>query len=170
MQLSELETERMIKDNMGLVHFHLQQQYPNYKKDEEYIQIGRIALWKAIKYYNPESGQSAFSTYAMIAIERSLSYYHKRKWAKHYQLNPVSFGSVSRDIPAETDDYANPEGEIWSQQFLDAVSSENPYRGEVLSRIAEGESIRSVARSLGVSRQSVRQICRRCRKYFGEEA
>lgn len=58
----------IIENNMGLVFSIMKRFRPKSVLDkEEYIQAGRIGLWKASKRYDPSIGQ--FSTYAWPYIQ-----------------------------------------------------------------------------------------------------
>jgi RNA polymerase sigma factor (sigma-70 family) len=58
----------LIENNMGLVVSVVNSFKPkNHTEREDYIQAGRIGLWKALKKYNPDKG-AVLSTYAWNPI------------------------------------------------------------------------------------------------------
>lgn len=64
------EISKKIQDNMGLVYNVIHQHFPNFLNDD-FIQVGRIALWKAITTFDENKGY-AFSSYATKIIKNSI--------------------------------------------------------------------------------------------------
>lgn len=71
------EQIKLIEENKMLVPHIINTYYPVLAMDDDAMQIGLIALWKATIYYNPEL--SKFSTYAGQAIKFNLAKYIVRK-------------------------------------------------------------------------------------------
>ena len=60
--------EDLIEKNMGLVASIVNSFHPNDQTErEDYLQAGRIGLWKALKNFNPAKG-NVLSTYAWNPI------------------------------------------------------------------------------------------------------
>ena len=66
----DIDYDSKIEENMPLVYFVINRHWPDHARDEDYIQTGRIALWRALKNYDKSSGR--FSTYAYTAIYRAI--------------------------------------------------------------------------------------------------
>ena|GEM_PF-3489433 len=60
-----------LAEHEGLVHWVVRRQWRGSLSYEEALHIGRIALWQALRHYDPRRGV-AFSTYAVPAIARAL--------------------------------------------------------------------------------------------------
>lgn len=65
-----IDYDSKIEENMPLVYFVINRYWPDHTRDEDYIQTGRIALWRSLQYYDSSSGR--FSTYAYTAIYRAI--------------------------------------------------------------------------------------------------
>ena len=66
----DIDYDSKIEENMPLVYFVINRHWPDHVYDEDYIQTGRIALWRSLKHYDNSSGR--FSTYAYTAIYRAI--------------------------------------------------------------------------------------------------
>lgn len=66
----------LILENMNLVYYILQHDYPAYAHDEDLIQCGLMGLVEAARNFNPDKGQ--FKSYARKCIhgtiKKELSY------------------------------------------------------------------------------------------------
>jgi RNA polymerase sigma factor (sigma-70 family) len=60
-----------LAEHEGLVHWVVRRQWLGELAYAEAVQAGRIALWRALRRYDPQRGY-AFSTYAVPAIARAI--------------------------------------------------------------------------------------------------
>ena len=83
--MTEETTEQLISDNMGLV-VHIAKSFnpPNPTEYEEYVQLGTIGLWKAIKKYDKKLG-SKLTSLAWNNIRWEILRYINKK-NKHKKL------------------------------------------------------------------------------------
>jgi len=65
------DPEHALAEHEGLVHWVVRRQWRGSLFYEEALHTGRIALWQALRHYDPRRGV-AFSTYAVPAIARAL--------------------------------------------------------------------------------------------------
>lgn len=67
------QVNRLVEDNLKLVHFIVRRYYPDFATDEDIIQVGSIGLIKAAKTWDEE--RTKFSTYASICIKNEVGTY-----------------------------------------------------------------------------------------------
>ena len=148
--------EGLIRQHQGLVHAVIGRQWRGEIGYADLVQEGTIALWRAIRGYEPEQGY-AFSTYAWVAIER-----HIWQVVAHWERE------VGPDRQAEAaDPLTLAEERVAASQraaALAAVIKQLPARlGQIVVAAygLDGEPARSLAaigRELGVSGERVRQL------------
>jgi len=79
-----MSMDEAIRQNEGLVHAYIRRHGGGDLSYQEALQAGRIGLWRALRGFDPGRG-FAFSTYAWIAIARSI--YRASKEGRHRQLS-----------------------------------------------------------------------------------
>lgn len=130
------ENEQII-ENQGLV-ISIAKGFPM-REIDDYIQVGRIGLLKAIRTYNGLKGK--FSTYAYVCIKNEmLREYNKNK--KHSKIiNMNQFDNIQSPVPVtiNTDDL-NAEEKIIVEMRLNH------------------SSYRDIAKELGCSRNKIRKM------------
>tara|TARA_R110002051_G_scaffold325290_1_gene426884 strand:+ start:2039 stop:2551 length:513 start_codon:yes stop_codon:yes gene_type:complete len=96
--------EQLISDNMGLVVSLARSFKPrNALELDDYIQSGRIGLWKAIQKHNPKRG--ALSTIAWYYIRwEIIRNMPKTNRAKEQELKLVNFTDLPYSLPRITED------------------------------------------------------------------
>lgn len=82
-------SDKLVTDNMPLVHYIIKKYYATYTKDEDIIQSGMLGLVKAAKHYDKTKGK--FSTYAAVVIRSEIA--NELKYRKNDKLN-VSLESL----------------------------------------------------------------------------
>ena len=65
-----VDTNALVRKYEPLIHSVIAKKLPKYIGDEDLVQVGRIALWKCAKRFDPDKGK--FSTYAFKAIYHSM--------------------------------------------------------------------------------------------------
>lgn len=84
-QATSEQLDSMINDNMGIVASVVKTFKPKTSEElEEYTQLGRIGLWKAIKNY--DSDRSAMSTNMWLHVRWEISRYLHNKKKKPIEL------------------------------------------------------------------------------------
>ena len=144
--LSQLDEESLISQNMGLVITLARSFKPkNTVELDDYIQSGRIGLWKAIRKHDPEKG--ALSTIAWYYIRweiiRNMPSVKKRKGA----IQMVNFTDLCSSLPSLI------EGRSCSLTLseLEPNSLTHKERG-VLRLRAAGHTMKDIGSEFGHSR------------------
>lgn len=167
--------EQMIENNMGLVYSVLQKQFPAYQRNEEYIQMGRIGLWRAIRTYNPDrgGGKAAFSSYTRVAIFRTINWFHRgRAAAKQYKLNPISLnlpiadGMELGDLIASKYEFEN---DVDAEVCVWEIGKKSPRAEEMIRMYADGYTFDEIGQAFDITRQRAQIICQRCQRFFKED-
>ena len=92
----------LIEKNMGLVVSVVNSFKPqNHTERDDYIQAGRIGLWKALKKYNPDKG-TVLSTYAWNPI----------RWEIIKEIKSVKKGKGT-SLNIVSPPWYNPKDEVW---------------------------------------------------------
>ena len=144
-----VDTNALVRKYEALVHSVLSKKLPSYIGDEDLVQVGRIALWKSAKRYDPNKGK--FSTYAYKAIYHAmLKELGKRKDA--VSLNTPVAGDEELEFQDTIADLRqNFDGVELRFELEDFYKTLTPRKQEVLKRIANGETRKEIARDFNVS-------------------
>ena len=79
------EQQKLVADNMTLVHYLINRYYPTFKGNEDVVQTGMVGLCKAAMYWN--SGKSTFTTYASKCILNEIKNYFKENITEQPSLS-----------------------------------------------------------------------------------
>lgn len=173
-QRSATEVERLVLENMGLVHWvingMIRRGVIGLDEEEDMHQEAVLALTKAAKAYDPGRGM-AFSTLAVNAIQRHIKNIHikklriKREGEKHMlSLDAPIWRGIEKDqettiayaLAAEDDTEAEAQGRMLAEAIMELIPKVLNVRGQQwLLRYAAGESFVSIAKSAGVTKQAV---------------
>ena len=137
--------EELIEQNMGLVLAVVKRFSPRSAAEkDDYIQAGRIGLWKAITKYSPTGG-SKFSPYAWNPI----------KWEiiKEIRAAQIHYESVSLDDCPHLCT-STPPTPFW--ELLPATLSSD--ESEVIRLRLEGYNFKEIAAQLDCHRSRVKKI------------
>jgi RNA polymerase sigma factor (sigma-70 family) len=97
------QIEHMVHDNMGLVVYLAKSlRPPNITEFDEYVQLGRIGLWKAIKKFDP-SKKTKLSTIAYDYIRwEIIRYIGKQKKQQQLMENPLLISYTQQNDKRKT--------------------------------------------------------------------
>jgi len=101
-----LDPNLLIESNMGLVVSIVKKFKPKPHLYDEYLQIGTIGLWEAIKHFKPERNRK-LSTYAWRCIVRHLvhhiekenKYYHRHSELSEVNESYVNLNELIESLP-----------------------------------------------------------------------
>ena len=143
--------DALIRAHTGLIHALLRRVEHRGIAYNELVQVGRLALWRAVLGYDPQRGVQ-FSTYAWRAIERAL-------WA---EVRRARRSEVEITVPTVPAEWPWDSSEVHTALF--AVVQQLPERLQgVLSAVygLEGQpacSRAALGRAWGLSGERIRQL------------
>lgn len=152
--------DHLVRQNEPLVHWVLHRFYTGIIPYDEGLQAGRIGLWKALLRFDLDRG-TAFSTYAVVAIRRTIQLEDKRFrrfWRPRPYLPPPTppdpLDEVQRTILVSA-----------VPAWIDQLSPRLVYVLRAYYGLdgAPSRLQRTIARSLGLTRQRVQQLLQEAR-------
>ena len=150
---TNVDTDALVRKYEPLVFAVLTKKLPSHIRDDDLVQVGRIALWRCAKRFDPDKGK--FSTYAYKAIyHQMLKELGKRK--TEVSLNtPVMLEEECELQDLISDQKQSFEGVELRFELEDFYKTLTPRRQEVLKRRAAGQTIKEIAHGLGVSDDTI---------------
>ena len=144
-----VDTNALVRKYETLVHSVLSKKLPTYIGDEDLVQVGRIALWKSAKRYDPDKGK--FSTYAYKAIYHAmLKELSKRK--SETSLNAPVAGDDELEFQDTIADLRQSlDGAELRFELEDFYKTLKPKKQEILRRKANGETYGEIAKAMNIS-------------------
>ena len=150
--------EALIRKHDGLIHAVVRGQGMGGIPYEDLIQEGRIGLWQAIQYFDPERG-TPFASYAWLAIQH-------RVWRARFYADRVE-DDKNEEVESWLELVDEIEEDWWRGQVRQAlleVVGKLPVRLEQLIRLAYGlngpgpYNLATIGRKWGLSRERMRQL------------
>jgi len=130
---------------------------------EDFIQEGILAIFSAVKVYNPQ--KASFKTFVTLCINRAMSSAIARTSgaAKH-----IPEGMITPIDDVELTDMSSPESILIEKESFNALehtikSELSDFEYQVLCEFLSGKSYADIAQSLNVSAKSVDNALRRIR-------
>lgn len=145
-----------LAEHERLVHWVVRRQWLGALSYADALQVGRIALWQALRRYDPQRGY-AFSSYAVPAIERAL-------WRAVAQAQRHPPEVLTPHPPQAAPDLDETIERAWVAQALTALLARLPSRLHtvIVARYGlNGErphTFAAIGRRLGVTRQRAHQL------------
>lgn len=165
-----VDAENLMAQHGKLVYAALRRYFPHKSRDEDYIQIGNIGLWKAADTF--QDGLGSFSTYAYSCILRELIA-QDRQDNRSKRKSAFTEQSLSEMTANVCQPALNFEDRLISrfrtEEILRRIRRENPRQAYVLSQRMQGRSNVEIAREMNVSRQRIYQICLKAGRYLKED-
>lgn len=168
---SEAEVSRLVHENRKLVDYmvnrYLKRYYVGTMEREDLVSWGMMGLVNAARAFDPSRSRS-FSTLACRAIERMIIRGVNREWKPAQEGSNVSLDQlIARNpgegedrfvdqVPAEENVERAVEESDRAQAVRRALAALPPDQKTLIERhYFQGESVESIARDLGLSRQGV---------------
>lgn len=145
-----------LAEHERLVHWVVRRQWLGDLPYAEAVQAGRIALWQAIRRYDPRRGYT-FSTYAVPAIERAI-------WRAVTQAQPHPPERLISHPPQVTPDLDEMVEDNRIAEALTGLVAHLPHRLYVVIVTRYGlrgempHTFAAIGRILGVTRQRAHQL------------
>lgn len=165
------EISKKIQDNLGLVYMTIKQYFPHCYYDDDIIQVGIIALWKAINKFNESKGCS-FSSFAVKIIRNSIITHLKTKEFRH-NITLVSYEECINNNSKETKILSIPDNKIY-QTLLNKEIDINkidftPVQKKIIELLMLGFNQTEVANMVNKSKQSINIQIKKIRRKLTEE-
>lgn len=140
----------------GLVHWVVRRQWLGQLPYGEALHVGRIALWRALRGYDPGCG-CAFSTYAVHAIARAL-------WRAVAQAQPEPQEVLTLHPPQQAPDLEAGAEDALVRQALHHLVARLPQRLRyvIVARYGlagdDPHTWAAIGQALGITRQRAQQL------------
>lgn len=168
------DINEMIKDNEGLIYYTLQRYFyattSEYDIKEDMVQVGRMALYKAIQTY--EVGRTEFSTYAVKVIKSKMinflqndlyKYVSKGGLNKVHDTEGIDDDKMRERTVGRFDDHSNVE----TSELLDYIKGFKDERAyKIVCLLSEGYTYEEIGSILNLSKQRINQIITKLRKHL----
>lgn len=155
-----VNTDALVRKYEPLIHSVITKKLPKYIGDEDLVQVGRIALWKCAKRFDPDKGK--FSTYAYKSIWHAmLTELGKRK--SEVSLNTIVVDEVEKIEFQDTiaDLRQNLDGLDLRFELEDFFKTLTARQKEILTLKCKGNTNRDIKERLSISDYIV---CRELKK------
>lgn len=154
-----MDYNKIIKDNMGLVHYWARHYSNGRTKVDDLIGPGMEALWKAAKDFDPSYGR-AFAAYATPRIRIAMTRVSKRN--RYLVTVPYAKYPELSECDSDESSAADPELDIIDQDQMSRLEEEisklSPKRQKIIRLTMRGYSQQEIASDIGCSRQNVRAV------------
>ena len=145
-----------LAEHEGLVHWVVRRQWLGELSYGEALHQGRIALWRALRGYDPTRG-CAFSTYAVAAIQRAV-------WRAVERVQAHPWEVLTPDPPRSAPNLDEVAEQALVHQALHRLVARLPHRLRYVIvahyglRDGEPQTCAAIGQTLGVTRQRVSQL------------
>lgn len=153
------EQQKLVTDNIALVHYLILKHYPTFHTNEDVVQTGMVGLCKAATTW--DSSKSTFSTYAGKCILNEI----RNQFREIIPSQPVLSldyeyeGGLMLSEAIEGDTDVNSTFEL--TEFLGKEKEKNKL---VLSLYAQGYTTQEISEITGITRRGVARIKRMTQK------
>lgn len=153
------EQQKLVTDNIALVHFLIRKHYPTFYSNEDVVQNGMVGLCKAAKYW--DSSKSTFSTYAGKCILNEIKNHFRESILAQsvLSLDYEYEGGMMLSEAIEGDTDVDSTFEV--EEFLGKEKEKNKL---VLSLYAQGYTTREISEMTGIGVRGVARIKRIAQK------
>lgn len=144
---SKEDMDKMIEQYMNIVYSILNKRFSQNKNDDDFIQAGRIGLWKAIEKFDPMFGYK-FETFAWKCVYNSILNEFKKNQRQLMALEKLSNIYTEK----QKDDI---EDWISEKDFFIKISKLNKSEIILFNMIKEGLSRKEISLKLGISEKAL---------------
>lgn len=161
-----VDTDALVRKYEPLIHSVINKKLPAYLGDDDLVQVGRIALWRCAKRYDPDKGK--FSTYAYKAIyHHMLKELSKRR--NDISLNIPMVGDEECELQDLLPDLKQDlDGAELRFELEDFYKTLNPRRQEIMKRKADGQTHYEIAKAMGYSYEWIYKEVKKIKKLWKE--
>ena len=143
--------EKLIENNMGLVMSIVNSFHPKAQTErDDYLQAGRIGLWKALKKFNPAQG-NVLSTYAWNPIRWEIIKEIRSKTGKAATFNFSTHDCIDSHEPPVL-----PKTEVVFWEYL--PSNLNRLESNIIQLRLQGYNFKEISSKLDCNRSSIKKM------------
>ena len=143
--------EELIEKNMGLVMSIVNSFHPKDQTErEDYLQAGRIGLWKALRKFNPAKG-NVLSTYAWNPIRWEII---KEIRSKGGKITPFSLSG--NDCINSHEPHTLPKTEMLFWEYL--PSNLNTIESHIIYLRLQGYNFKEISSKLDHNRSNIKKM------------
>lgn len=168
-KVNMIDREKLFADNVKLVPFVLWKYYPAFARDEDLIQDGLLALWKACVAYD-ESRSNAFSTFAVFCIRNGINMALRRRsrWMHTESLDQPIFAGKDGSELYLADMIEDPAAQIDDGiiGIVEFVSGLNGRDKEIIELRMSGLTQYQCAEKLGISQSYYCRLLKRLKSEY----
>jgi RNA polymerase sigma factor (sigma-70 family) len=145
-----------LAEHERLVHWVVRRQWLGELSYREAVQAGRIALWRAVRGYDPQRGY-AFSSYAVVAIKHAI-------WQAVAQAKPCPQEILTPHPPQAAPEVDERVERVLVREALTRLLGGLPHRLQLVIVARYGlngeapQTFAAIGRRLGVTRQRAHQL------------
>ena len=172
----EMDINELIKDNEGLIYYTLQRYFytttSEFDIKEDMIQVGRIALYKAIQTY--DEGRTEFSTYAVKVIKSKMINFLQNDLYKYVSKGGLKSIHNNEGLDEDSEKMRDrnmgrmdDDTEVNANELLDYIKDYKDERAyKIVCLLNEGYTYEEIGDIIGLSKQRINQIIVKLRKYL----
>lgn len=160
-----LNDEELLDKWNGLVTYVLKKRYPYIyswnNSCDDFKQEGLLALWSAIKSYDPSKNVS-WPLYAFICVDRQIHRYFDLTYSKFDANNSETIKSIDHNMLKDTNGKGYETSEIYNEVVADEhlylddfINSLTPIQKVIYQMSYEGKSQQEIMDMTFVSRQTI---------------
>ncbi len=172
----EMDINKLIKENEGLVYYTMNKYFytttSEFDIKEDMIQVGRIALYKAIQTYDED--RTEFSTYAVKVIKSKMINFLQNDLYKYVSKGGLKSIHNNEGLDEDSEKMRDrnmgrmdDDTEVNANELLDFIKKYKDERAyKIVCLLNEGYTYDEIGKIIGLSKQRINQIIVKLRKYL----
>ena len=156
-----MNRQKLIEDNINLVYFVINQNFPRYRTDEDLVQVGMMGLCQAANAWDEDKG--IFSSFAVRGIYNAI--------CKEFRCRNQQKFTYSLDYNySDSEDECVSLGDILVGDLdVDWVDTDGLYdlltekERVIVDMRLKGLTLREISKEVGVSQQNIRKHLRKAK-------
>lgn len=150
---------KLIEDNITLVHYLIRKYYPTFTNDDDIIQAGMLGLCKAADSF--DASKSAFSTYAGRCILNEIKLEFRRR-KKHQGVLSLDYKMTDDDgKEVSFGDLCVGDEDVEFVDLAEFNEQLSPEEREIVRLRKQGLGVCDIAKQLGYAQSSISRKLRK---------
>ena len=172
----EMDINELIKENEGLIYYTMNRYFytttSEFDIKEDMIQVGRIALYKAIQTYDED--RTEFSTYAVRVIKSKMINFLQNDLYKYVSKGGLKSIHNNEGLDEDSEKMRDrnmgrmdDDTEVNANELLDFIKKYKDERAyKIVCLLSEGYTYEEIGDMLDLSKQRINQIITKLRKHL----